>query len=126
MSSTPAFLKDGMYLPPAIRDFHDCKDAFKAMIPMLENYKKQPHARNLPDVSWVDAQCLTIDVVLWFFAMHGYTLQRIPKKRREALGCIELEKSIDEDREMRLSIMGAVIFGNSDKSRPNPNNGEKS
>lgn len=117
MSEIDTYLDEGMYLPTAFRDFHDGKDLFKAMSPMLEHYKKRKESQWLPDVSWSHLQCYSIDVFLVFLAMHGYAVQRIPKKQREKLGCLELENTIKEHREMLLSIMTANLFENMGNKR---------
>lgn len=64
------------HLPKFMRDFHDCKDLFKAIDQFI--VCDEDHPAN--SVSWVQAHCYTIDVFLWFMARHGYTLQKSKAK----------------------------------------------
>lgn len=64
------WMKDGKYLPLAIRDFHDQKGVFKLMHE-LQRLDEKPDMPN-----WVDGQIYVIDCFLWFMARRGYTLQR--------------------------------------------------
>ena len=64
------------HLPEFMRDFHNCKDLFKTIDKFI--VCDEGHPAN--DISWVQAHCCTIDVFLWFMAMHGYTLQRCRAK----------------------------------------------
>ena len=68
--SARGWLKDHLYLPSFMRDFHDQKDLFKTI----------DHFWNPKDVSWVQAHIYVIDYFLRFMAVHGYILQRCRKK----------------------------------------------
>ncbi len=70
--SVDAFRKDGKYLPPALRDFHDQKDIFK-LIHRVTMVEKHEYCK---EISWVAGQCYVIDIFLWTMARFGYTLQR--------------------------------------------------
>jgi hypothetical protein len=72
------WLRAGRYLPRFMRDFHDQKDVFKCIAPMLENYKDSApdYHRAIKAMSWCDLQMVVIDVFLWWMAQHGYTLQK--------------------------------------------------
>lgn len=70
------YLNKGEHLPDFMKDFHDQKDLFKAIYTQWHD----GHKETLNNVSWVDAQCFTIDFFLWWMAIHGYKLQKIKKK----------------------------------------------
>lgn len=61
------------YLPPAMRDFHDQKDLFKAIHDTID---VGGHSTYVEDISWVAGQVYTVDIFLWYMAAHGYTLQK--------------------------------------------------
>ena len=65
---------NGDHLPDILRDFHDQKDIFRAKHEMHEASSKNND--HLKHISWIDGQCYTIDLFLWFMAQHGYTLQK--------------------------------------------------
>jgi len=74
------YMKDGGYLPDFMKDFHDQKDVFKTI---FEQYKDSQAFKALGvtgNISWVDAHIFTVDVFLWWMAMHGYKLQKIRSK----------------------------------------------
>ncbi|MBL4838148.1 MAG: hypothetical protein JKY34_11290 [Kordiimonadaceae bacterium] len=113
------WIENAKYLPPVMSDFHDCKDVFKTMVPNLANYRKSNP--NIPDVSWVDMHCLTVDVFLFFMAMHGYKLQRMPKEQREKLKCLDLERSVNEHKDALMGLMTAdITAGLTNKHRKEP------
>jgi len=60
------------HLPEFMRDFHNCKELFKGISEYI--VCEDDHPAN--DVNWRQAHCYTIDVILWFMAKHGFTLQR--------------------------------------------------
>lgn len=64
-----SWLKSGLYLPPALRDFHDQKDTFKALHDIIDSPA-------MDGISWRDGHIYVIDAFLWFMARRGYTLQR--------------------------------------------------
>lgn len=66
------WLKGGGYLPEFLRDFHAQKDVFKWIGRQIEG--RDTEHRKSP--TWAEAHIYTIDVFLWFMALHGYTLQR--------------------------------------------------
>jgi hypothetical protein len=71
MSSVREWLKSGGYLPGFLRDFHAQKDVFKWID--RQDIRKDD-GRDVPN--WIAAHIYTIDIFLWFMALHGYTLQR--------------------------------------------------
>lgn len=95
------WMKDGKYLPPTMRDFHDQKDIFKAVhdIIMVE---KHEYAK---DVSWVAGQCYVIDIFLWFMAKRGYTLQR----SRARLPFRSLEADVQAARDQSRAAMALAL-----------------
>lgn len=103
------WMRDLKYLPEEFRDFHDQKDLFKAIAPMLAKYQAKSSYPELKQVSWADLQMLTIDVFLWFMAMHGYTLQPIPKRQRERLATRDLSATIAEDRAQETRAFQALL-----------------
>jgi hypothetical protein len=90
-AKTIKWLQAGKHLPRWLRDFHDQKDAFKAIHAI---YCDNPSAK---EVDWVSAQCYTIDMFLWFMARRGYTLQRT----RTKLEFLDAEADIAEQKEKR-------------------------
>lgn len=67
-------MKDGNYLPPFMRDFHDQKRLFKAIQGHYSERIKED--RLMQGLNWVMAHTYVIDLFLWFMALHGYTLQK--------------------------------------------------
>jgi len=98
------------HLPPALRDFHDMKDAFKAMSPDIEAHNQMNADTSLMrDTNWMELQCWTVDLVLKFFARHGYTLQRTPKALREKRGCLELSETIAAMKEKQGAQLERIL-----------------
>lgn len=96
-----AWMKAGEYLPDFLRDFHDQKDAFKAIHEMSgvqEGYVK--------DVSWIAAQVYTIDFFLWWCARRGYTLQR----SRKPVLFRDAEADIAEAKRARNALTARVLL----------------
>jgi len=106
--SIEQWLNEAKYMPPIIRDFHAQKDLFKAIAPVLENYKAKAKIP-MVDIGWTGFQCLTIDVFLWFMAKHGYTLQKMPKAQRERVGAHDLAERIKSDRDARREAQKSVL-----------------
>ena len=61
------------HLPEFMRDFHDQKRLFKALVSSFENSEECP-------LNFRDAQIFTIDWFLWFMAIHGYKLTKTSAK----------------------------------------------
>lgn len=101
MSSIDQWMKSGRYLPPFLRDFHDQKDAFKAMHHVID-VEKHEYAK---DVSWVVGQCYVIDIFLWFMAKRGYTLQR----SRQRLPFRDMDNDISAEREAATRAFAAML-----------------
>lgn len=101
------WLNSGAYLPVEIRDFHDQKDVFKAIGEMLARYQaKAPnHHVAIKEVSWIDLQMLTIDVFLWFMAMHGYTLQQC----RQNVEFRDLATRVKEAKDREAQLLRAMF-----------------
>ena len=71
------YLKDELYLPTWIRDWHDQKFFFKIMaykFKQLDSYGNW--TQKMKEMSWVDIHCLTIEVLL-YFAKHGWELRHV-------------------------------------------------
>ena len=82
------------HLPEFMRDFHNCKELFKAVDQLITCDEESPAAK----VSWLQGHCYTIDVFLWFMARYGYTLQRNRTKLafedlEETLKALQLERN---------------------------------
>lgn len=94
MTALQDWLKSGDHLPPALRDFHDQKDAFKAVWRVVERKRASAEGcRYLDGMTWVAAQVFVIDFFLWWMACHGYTLQ---KTRRKGVEFADLATTIRE------------------------------
>jgi hypothetical protein len=52
---------------------------------------------------------LTIDVFLWFMAMHGYTLQPMSKAQRQRLNTRDLVAAIAEDQAQETKAFQAML-----------------
>ena len=106
---------EGKHLPPFMRDFHDAKELFKS----IDQYIVCEDGHPANQVNWIQAQCYTIDVFLWFMAQHGYTLQ----KNRTKLPFDDLPSLLKELKEERKQIfsnalMSALTTGKDDESKP--------
>lgn len=99
------WLKSGAYLPEPLRDFHDQKDVFKSIAPILERRQQRP-LNYMDGLTWVGAQVFTIDLFLWFMATHGWTLQR----SRQRLPFDDLDERLRADREARLNTIAAALM----------------
>lgn len=77
MSEFKKPLDDLEHLPFFLKDFHDAKDFFKAFHEWAS--ETDTPWKDLP--SWCDCHILTLDYLLRFLAVHGYTLQKWRKKR---------------------------------------------
>ena len=74
---TLSWMRAGGYLPKFMRDFHAQKDVFKTI---ADHYAKRDETRPHEAVDWVRAHIYTIDLFLWWMALHGYTLQKSRKR----------------------------------------------
>lgn len=90
------------YLPEFIKDFHDQKSFFKAL---HFNYRNNANFNSLNN-SWVENQIFTIDVFLYFMAMHGYKLQKIRNKNIEFLDIEKTLKEIDTEIKQQQNKLG--------------------
>jgi hypothetical protein len=91
MSDFKKWRESGRHLPSFMRDFHDQKDIFKAMLNYFYDAERMP-------VTWQDGHVFTVDWFLWFMAAHGYTLQ---KSRAKCDNFVDLQKTIDKSRKAR-------------------------
>jgi hypothetical protein len=89
-----AWLETGEYLPDFMRDFHDQKDVFKALHGTV-NVEGHAYAK---EVDWVEGQCYTIDIFLWWMAKHGYVLRRA---RHKGVPFSDLSETLDSEKERR-------------------------
>lgn len=71
-----AWRLSGKYLPRFLRDFHDQKDAFKAMHSIVD-VEEHEYAKS---IGWIAGQCYVIDIFLWHMARHGYVLRKASTK----------------------------------------------
>ena len=69
-------MDSGKYLPDFMRDFHDQKNIFKRLDKIVQS-RNDTYTK---DISWTSGQVYTVDIFLWFMAVHGYTLQQSRKK----------------------------------------------
>lgn len=104
MADLGEWMKSGRYLPPALRDFHDQKAAFKAMHAIVDCSAHEIAGK----VDWIAGQCYVIDVFLWFMAKRGYTLQR----SRARLPFASLEADIEASERRQTAAFAAYISGN--------------
>lgn len=91
MSDFKKWREDSKHLPEFMRDFHDQKDIFKAMLNYFNNAEDMP-------VTWQDGHVFTVDWFLWFMAAHGYTLQ---KTKARCDNFHSLEKTIEMSKKER-------------------------
>lgn len=107
MIDLATWLKSGKYLPSPMRDFHDQKLLFKRIQEMSDRYKWLENEQPCFRVS----MCYTIDVFLWFMAMHGYTLQR-SRQRIDGVKSLEDELVEFEERQ-RVEMHNCFIASRS-------------
>jgi len=88
-------------LPRFMQDFHDQKDLFKAI---YDQYSEGNNKDLLSKIRWVDAHCFTIDVFLWWMALHGYKLQKSRKKGVTFLDPVETIEYYNKKRKGFLFI----------------------
>lgn len=86
MDEIKRWMYEGKHLPPALRDFHDQKDLFKALDRVFQDAKNDPesdyHMRFILNSypGWVCFHIFVVDYFLWYMARRGYTLQRARKR----------------------------------------------
>lgn len=102
-----AWREEQKHLPEFMRDFHNCKELFKAISEYI--VCDDDHPAN--DVNWRKAHCYTIDVFLWFMAEHGYTLQR-SRARQEFTS---LDERISQMDEIRIAAFASAVFAQADQ-----------
>lgn len=73
------WMKEGMYLPDFMRDFHAQKRVFKRLDEIVRRDEKHKEHFEMPN--WVDGHVYVIDFFLWFMARRGYTLQKSHAKQ---------------------------------------------
>lgn len=95
------WLESGQYLPPVIRDFHECKYVFKTMHELVD-VEKHGYCG---DVDWIKGQCYVVDIFLWFMAKRGYTLQR----SRKRLPYADLGEDVAANRERSAQMLGEIL-----------------
>ena len=91
---------DQKHLPEFMRDFHNCKDLFKAISEYI--VCEDDHPAN--QVNCKQAHSYTIDVFLWFMAEHGYTLQR-SRARHEFTDLHERIRQMNNHRRAALTAL---------------------
>jgi hypothetical protein len=101
MKSFKDWRKESKHLPEFMRDFHEQKDVFKAMVSYFDNSEEMP-------VSWVDGHVFTIDWFLWFMAAHGYTLQKTKAKCNDF---VNIEETIANSKISRLKELKSIMGG---------------
>ena len=92
---------DQKHLPDFMRDFHNCKDLFKA----ISEYIVCEEGHPAEQVNLVQAHCYTLDVFLWFMAEHGYTLQR-SRARHEFT---DLHERIQQMKDSRCASLASLL-----------------
>ncbi len=97
------WMESGGYLPRPLRDFHDQKDAFKAIHEIVSGND------GTKQITWVQAHIYVIDVFLWFMALRGYTLQ----KSRMKFDFADFEKTVAEQKSKRDDAFYAALKGQS-------------
>lgn len=88
-----AWMKSGEYLPPALRDFREQKDVFKAVHELVER-ARAGNDTHVGALSWTQAHVYTVDFFLWYMARRGFTLQR----SRKPLPYRDLSADVSESR----------------------------
>lgn len=84
--------------PDFLEDFHDQKDFFKSLYEVMK-----PDHMGYPE--WVKAHCFTIDLLLPFLAMHGYTLQKSRSKKEFH----DIHETIEEFKRKRSERLGKSL-----------------
>ena len=83
------------YLPEEFRDWHDQKDLFKSISPVLKGYlelhKDSTTLKDILKMTWMELQCVVIDVFLWEMAKKGYVLKRMSSAKLKKFELEDLE-----------------------------------
>ena len=106
--SVAEWVKSGKHLPKFLRDFHDQKDVFKVIARLCPADDKDPYY-----VSWVNAQCYTIDKFLRVMAFCGWTLQRT----RHAEEFCDIDAEIKQMKDESADVLVKFL---SDRRAPPP------
>ncbi len=105
------YLESGNYLPEFMSDFHDQKNLFK----LLQGINQRRDDDHTKDVNWVAAHVYTVDIFLWFMAVHGYTLQ----KSRKKVEFMDIDNALAEfereQRELKAKILQDAFSKDSNK-----------
>lgn len=104
---TTKWLQSLEYLPPFMRDFHDCKDVFKLLFGMA---MKGKHAATVYEgANWIQMHVFVVDTFLWWMARRGWTLQR-SRKRLEFMDAeADIAAFMDEYRKQCAADIQAAI-----------------
>lgn len=92
-----SYMKQLLYLPKELRDFHDQKDIFKT----IGNRKLDQI-----EIDWISGQVYTIDHFLWFMALHGYELKKTKSKKIERY---DLSTTVEERKEEDRKIFDEYL-----------------
>ena len=104
------------YLPSEIADFHDQKDLFKTF---EEIYAKHEAFERMPN-TWVDNHVFTVDFLLYFFALHGYKLQKIRTKKVDFCDLSETLRHYKKQRDERSFKVLKEALGKNSATTPWP------
>lgn len=111
------YMKNQKNLPDFMRDFHDQKDLFKTI---YDQYSEGNNKELLSRINWIDAQCFTIDIFLWWMGIHGYKLQKI---RQKEIDFFDANETINHYTEIRCKDQARFIndlIGRQELSNSNP------
>ena len=114
------WLKEGIYLPECMRDFHDAKRLFKRIQWLVESAKdekedmKHIYAEQIQ--TWSLNHIYVVDFFLWFMAKRGYTLQ----KSRIKFNFIDLNHSLSELQEYEGNILKEMFNASNQNSKGSP------
>lgn len=102
--TTKEYQESGKHLPDFMRDFHDCKDVFKAMHAMYAHGEQgKPEHERMPNFR--SGMCYTVDWFLWFMALHGWTLQR----SRADVDFRDIHATVEEDRKASTEAFRSAL-----------------
>lgn len=101
------WLRDQVFLPAALRDFHKQKTLFKRIGQAVEKRRESLEASSIDQElpTWIVGHIYVIDYFLWFMAKHGYTLQ----KTRAHYEFYDLDETLDAYEQERLRVSGDIL-----------------
>jgi hypothetical protein len=101
------------YLPLFMTDHSAMVEIFRRLDEMRLRSLAKNGGTYMASMTYVDAACYVVDIFLWYMARCGYTLQKTPKSKREAMQDRELQEDMAawrfKDDEARYARMRSFM-----------------